>query len=131
MDFVLLTAGFVACACTAHVLLSQRAFLGIVGLLLAGGTALDLHVCARQSGPTWSTGACWLHHADTAHPSSTKVFVGSQDFVQTVMGSRLSKLVRQRMCPDVGSFSLSMEARKEAVKKEYLLLFGLLTLFER
>lgn len=57
--------------------------------------------------------------------------MGSQDFVQTVMGSRLSKLVRQRMCPDVQEFSLSMEDRKKAIKKEYLLLFGLLTLFER
>lgn len=127
----MLTAGFAACACTAHVLLSQRAFLRLVGLLLAGGTALDMHVCARQSGPTWSTGACWLQHADTAHPSSTQVFVGSQDFVQTVLGSWLSKLVRQRMGLNVQEFTLSMVERKKAVKKEYLLLFGLLTLFER
>ena len=57
--------------------------------------------------------------------------MGSQDFVQTVLGSQLSKLVRQRMGLNVQEFTLSMVERKKAVKKEYLLLFGLLTLFER
>ena len=51
--------------------------------------------------------------------------------MKTVLGERLSKVVRRRMCPDVGTFTLSLEERKKAVKKQYLLLFGLLTLFER
>ena len=51
--------------------------------------------------------------------------------MQTVLGSQLSKLVRQRMGLNVQEFTLSMVERKKAVKKEYLLLFGLLTLFER
>ena len=57
--------------------------------------------------------------------------MGSQDFLKTVLGERLSKVVRRRMCPDVGTFTLSLEERAKAVKKQYLLFFGLLTLFER
>ena len=68
----------------------------------------------------------------SAHPSSlTQVFVGSQDFLKTVLGERLSKVVRRRMCPDVGTFTLSLEERKKAGQKQYLLFFSLLTLFER
>ena len=52
-------------------------------------------------------------------------------FVKTVLGERLSTVVRRRMCPDVGTFTLSLEERQKAVKKQYLLLFGLLTLLER